>query len=76
MYIVLFASSLITPCDVYMAHWTTLPGKVLSAHVSGRVVMRSYLSGMPECKFGMNDKIMAEAKDKDGASSTGTEVKK
>jgi len=51
-------------------------GKVLSAHVSGRVVMRSYLSGMPECKFGMNDKIMAEAKDKDGASSTGTEVKK
>eukprot|EP00116_Pleurobrachia_bachei_P018443 sb/3478705/ len=43
-------------------------GKVLSAHVSGRVVMRSYLSGMPECKFGMNDKIVADNKDKDGAA--------
>ena len=36
------------------------PGQVLSAHVSGRVVMKSYLSGMPECKFGMNDKIAIE----------------
>uniref|UniRef100_A0A4W3IT84 Adaptor related protein complex 2 subunit mu 1 n=1 Tax=Callorhinchus milii TaxID=7868 RepID=A0A4W3IT84_CALMI len=35
-------------------------GQVLSAHVSGRVVMKSYLSGMPECKFGMNDKIVIE----------------
>ena len=35
-------------------------GQVLSNHVSGRVVMKSYLSGMPECKFGMNDKIMLE----------------
>ena len=22
-----------------------------------RVVMKSYLSGMPECKFGINDKV-------------------
>ena len=35
-------------------------GQVLSAHVSGRVVMKSYLSGMPECKFGMNDKIVMD----------------
>ncbi|XP_065842479.1 AP-2 complex subunit mu-like [Oscarella lobularis] len=35
-------------------------GQVLSAHVSGRIVMKSYLSGMPECKFGMNDKLMVE----------------
>ncbi|XP_078023565.1 uncharacterized protein LOC117260372 [Epinephelus lanceolatus] len=25
-------------------------GQVLSAHLSGHVVMKSYLSGMPECK--------------------------
>lgn len=35
-------------------------GQVLSAHVSGRVVMKSYLSGMPECKFGMNDKLVVD----------------
>ncbi|XP_032887655.1 AP-2 complex subunit mu isoform X1 [Amblyraja radiata] len=39
-------------------------GQVLSAHVSGRVVMKSYLSGMPECKFGMNDKIVIEKQGK------------
>lgn len=35
-------------------------GQVLSNHVSGRVVMKSFLSGMPECKFGMNDKLVIE----------------
>lgn len=35
-------------------------GQVLSSHVSGRVVMKSYLSGMPECKFGMNDKLVVD----------------
>ena len=40
------------------------PGQVLSAHVAGRVVMKSYLSGMPECKFGINDKIAMDAKGK------------
>ncbi|KAL7667647.1 hypothetical protein ACOME3_010531 [Neoechinorhynchus agilis] len=33
-------------------------GQVLSAHICGRVVMKSYLSGMPECKFGINDRII------------------
>jgi len=32
--------------------------------VAGKVVMKSYLSGMPECKFGINDKIVMEAKGK------------
>ena len=40
-------------------------GQVLSAHVAGKVVMKSYLSGMPECKFGINDKIVVESKGKD-----------
>uniref|UniRef100_A0A8B9EGX3 Adaptor related protein complex 2 subunit mu 1 n=1 Tax=Anser cygnoides TaxID=8845 RepID=A0A8B9EGX3_ANSCY len=46
-------------------------GQVLSAHVSGRVVMKSYLSGMPECKFGMNDKIVIEKQGKGTADETG-----
>lgn len=37
-------------------------GQVLSAHVAGKVMMKAYLSGMPECKFGINDKIIMEAK--------------
>uniref|UniRef100_A0A8D2LIQ4 Adaptor related protein complex 2 subunit mu 1 n=1 Tax=Varanus komodoensis TaxID=61221 RepID=A0A8D2LIQ4_VARKO len=46
-------------------------GQVLSAHVSGRVVMKSYLSGMPECKFGMNDKIVIEKQGKGTADESG-----
>jgi AP-2 complex subunit mu-1 len=26
--------------------------------------MKSYLSGMPECKFGINDKVLMESKGK------------
>lgn len=37
-------------------------GQVLSAHVAGRIVMKSYLSGMPECKFGINDKVLMDTK--------------
>lgn len=33
---------------------------MLSSHVSGKVMMKSYLSGMPECKFGMNDKLVVD----------------
>ncbi|VDM65239.1 unnamed protein product [Strongylus vulgaris] len=32
-------------------------GQVLSVNVAGKVLMKSFLSGMPECKFGINDKI-------------------
>lgn len=35
-------------------------GQVLSAYVAGKVMMKSYLSGMPECKFGVNDKITVD----------------
>nr|pir hypothetical protein R160.1 - Caenorhabditis elegans [Caenorhabditis elegans] len=42
-------------------------GQVLSAHVAGKVAMKSYLSGMPECKFGINDKITIEGKSKPGS---------
>jgi len=39
-------------------------GQVLSAHVAGKILMKSYLSGMPECKFGINDKVVLETKSK------------
>lgn len=46
-------------------------GQVLSAHVAGKVVMKSFLSGMPECKFGINDKIVMEAKGGGGGGRGG-----
>lgn len=45
-------------------------GHVLSANVAGRVIMKSYLSGMPECKFGFNDRLSLENKQR---STTGTD---
>ena len=38
-------------------------GNVLRSDVSGQVVMKSKLSGWPECKFGLNDKLIMD-KDK------------
>ncbi|CAG8490407.1 13700_t:CDS:10 [Acaulospora morrowiae] len=35
-------------------------GTVLRADVSGQIMMRAYLSGTPECKFGLNDKLLLE----------------
>ncbi|TKC44670.1 hypothetical protein EI555_009369 [Monodon monoceros] len=52
------------------SHWADCLGQVLSAHVSGRVVMKSYPSGMPECKFGMNDKTVIEKQGKGTADET------
>ena len=42
-------------------------GQVLSAHVAGKVAMKSFLSGMPECKFGINDKLTIEGKARGGS---------
>jgi AP-2 complex subunit mu-1 len=28
--------------------------------------MKTYLTGMPECKFGLNDKILLDAEEKNG----------
>jgi len=49
-------------------------GQVLSSHVAGKVVMKSYLSGMPECKFGINDKIVVDSKGKSGEGGAGVET--
>lgn len=33
-------------------------GTVLRADVSGHIMMRAYLTGTPECKFGLNDQLL------------------
>lgn len=38
----------------------SIKGQILRADVSGKVMMKSFLSGMPECKFGVNDKLGAQ----------------
>ncbi|GAA5953559.1 hypothetical protein JCM21900_006204 [Sporobolomyces salmonicolor] len=40
-------------------------GTVLRADVDGQILMRAYLSGTPECKFGLNDKLVID-KNKSG----------
>lgn len=35
-------------------------GAVLRADVDGQIMMRAYLSGTPECKFGLNDKLVLQ----------------
>ncbi len=44
-------------------------GTVLRSDVSGQIIMRAFLSGMPECKFGLNDKAIAA--DKSAANGAG-----
>ncbi|KAI9500384.1 Mu homology domain-containing protein [Coemansia spiralis] len=39
-------------------------GTCLRADVQGQIVMRSFLSGMPECKFGLNDKLVLDREQK------------
>lgn len=43
-------------------------GEILRNDVSGKIIMRTYLTGMPECKFGINDKILVDSKAKKGGS--------
>ncbi|KAJ5576012.1 hypothetical protein N7535_002938 [Penicillium sp. DV-2018c] len=35
-------------------------GNILRADVNGQIVMRAYLSGTPECKFGLNDRLLLD----------------
>lgn len=62
--------------EIFLAVWenvdllTSPQGQVLSAHVLGQVVLKNYLSSMPECKFGMNAKIVIEKQGKSTADET------
>ena len=39
---------------------TSANGTVLRAEILGKVLMKTQLTGMPECKFGLNDKLIME----------------
>ncbi|THV04008.1 clathrin adaptor, mu subunit [Dendrothele bispora CBS 962.96] len=39
-------------------------GNILRADVDGHIQMRAYLSGTPECKFGLNDKLVIDKNDR------------
>jgi len=44
-------------------------GNILRADVSGQVLMKCMLTGMPECKFGMNDKMVLAKDPKLGSAA-------
>lgn len=44
-------------------------GTVLKNDVSGKVLMKAQLSGMPECKLGLNDKVVLDRDSKGGAGA-------
>lgn len=46
-------------------------GTVLKADVLGKVICKTALSGMPECKFGVNDKLVMKGKSGDAAAASG-----
>ncbi len=47
-------------------------GTVLKCSVTGQVMFRCFLSGMPECKFGLNDKIAYQKSTKILANTANT----
>ncbi|PWN46704.1 clathrin adaptor, mu subunit, partial [Violaceomyces palustris] len=49
-------------------------GTVLRADVDGQILMRAYLSGTPECKFGLNDKLVLEKGDKNRGKDNAVEL--
>eukprot|EP00602_Paraphysomonas_sp_CaronLab_P004173 CAMPEP_0185025046 /NCGR_PEP_ID=MMETSP1103-20130426/8155_1 /TAXON_ID=36769 /ORGANISM="Paraphysomonas bandaiensis, Strain Caron Lab Isolate" /LENGTH=344 /DNA_ID=CAMNT_0027558159 /DNA_START=369 /DNA_END=1403 /DNA_ORIENTATION=+ len=46
---------------------TSATGAILRTEVFGKVMMKAFLTGMPECKFGLNDKLIME---KEGTGAT------
>jgi AP-2 complex subunit mu-1 len=44
-------------------------GTTLRADVDGHIQMRAYLSGTPECKFGLNDKLVIDKSDRGGSDA-------
>nr|ODN81227.1 AP-2 complex subunit mu-1 [Cryptococcus depauperatus CBS 7841] len=48
----------------------TKRGTVLRADVDGQILMRAYLSGTPECKFGLNDKLVLQKKGSEQAAKS------
>ena len=49
-------------------------GTVLHSEILGAVKMKSYLSGMPELKLGLNDKVMFEATGRQNQARSGKNI--
>lgn len=49
-------------------------GTVLRADVNGQIVMRAYLSGTPECKFGLNDRLTLGEETSHSGNKAGTKA--
>jgi AP-2 complex subunit mu-1 len=52
---------------------TSMSGVVLRSEILGKVMMNAKLTGMPECKFGLNDKLIMEKEG--GAAAVGSQQK-
>ncbi|GFY88251.1 clathrin adaptor complexes medium subunit family protein [Actinidia rufa] len=50
---------------------STAMAKIIRSDVIGALKMRTYLSGMPECKLGLNDRVLLEAQ---GRSTKGKAI--
>ena len=51
-----FLSLICQPLNLF----TLTVGTILRSDVDGHILMRAYLSGTPECKFGLNDKLVLD----------------
>ncbi len=49
-------------------------GTVVSSEVVGALKMRAYLSGMPECKLGLNDKVLFDAQGRGGTQAKAVDL--
>lgn len=49
---------------------TSQTGQILRADIHGKVLMKTQLTGMPECKFGLNDKLIMEKEGAGGAAAS------
>lgn len=47
-------------------------GTVLRSDVSGQIVLRAFLSGMPECRFGLNDSLVVDIDSRRGQNTSST----
>eukprot|EP00607_Mallomonas_marina_P000131 CAMPEP_0182425544 /NCGR_PEP_ID=MMETSP1167-20130531/11991_1 /TAXON_ID=2988 /ORGANISM="Mallomonas Sp, Strain CCMP3275" /LENGTH=314 /DNA_ID=CAMNT_0024606351 /DNA_START=463 /DNA_END=1407 /DNA_ORIENTATION=- len=53
---------------------TSSTGQILRAEVNGKVLMKACLTGMPECKFGLNDKLIMEKESSAGTTVSGKKI--
>lgn len=62
-------------CSVFICLlWPPCTGTVLRADVDGHIQMRAYLSGTPECKFGLNDKLVIDKSSGGGGGGDAVEL--